>query len=58
MGTRDEACAALKRHIGPEPVEENRNSIAKSKEEKDMHDPPDEPGGRAPKAEAPEIGDG
>jgi hypothetical protein len=52
---RDQADAAAKLKIGPEPVEERRNAISDAQHEAYVHDAPQPPGRCAPQPEGAKI---
>src|ERR1700747_3661493 len=58
LGAGDEASAALKRHIRPEPVEHDRDQVPETDQEIDVHRAPEEPRQAAREAHEAEIGDG
>ena len=55
---RDQADAAAKLKIGPEPVEKRRNAISDAQHEAYVHDAPQPPSWCAPQFESAEIRDG
>ena len=58
VGTaRDQAGTSFVGHIGPCPLNENENTVAKTDEEEDVDEEPGQPGDETRNVDASELGD-